>query len=334
MRAGRPTIDDVAAAAGVSRGTVSRVLNGGHYVSPASTAAVQRAIMETGYVANTSARSLVTRRADCIAFVLSEPQDLLFADPNFSVLLRTCTQELAVRDVTLVLMIAGTPAERARVLRYTRSGHVDGVLLVSSHAGDPILAELAASGVPVVACGRPVARDANLPYVAADDREGAREMTRYLLGLGRRRIATITGPLDAPGGLERLEGFVDVLGRRANRGRVVSAKQYTSASGDEAMEELLATGERPDAVFVASDLLAAGALSALRRHGLSVPQDIAVGGFDDSRIALTTDPPLTTVRQPFSQIASHMVDLVLRAVEREPIESVVLPTELIRRGSA
>ncbi len=329
-----PTIDDVAASAGVSRGTVSRVLNGGHYVSAAATAAVQRAMLETGYVVNTSARSLVTRRADAVAFVLSEPQDLLFEDPNFNVLLRACTQQLAERDVSLVLMIAGNADQRARLLRYTRGGHVDGVLLVSTHSGDPIVGELAASAVPTVACGRPLGHEAEIAYVAADDREGARQLTRHLVGLGRRRIATVTGPLDTPGGLHRLEGFTEVLGRRATRDLIVSADDYTVGSGEKAMEELLGRGVRPDAVFVASDLLAAGALAALRRHGLSVPGDVAVGGFDDSRLARTVDPPLTTVRQPFEQIAERMCDLVVRAAQGETVESVVLPTELVVRESA
>ncbi len=329
-----PTIDDVAAAAGVSRGTVSRVLNGGHYVSAAANVAVERAMRETGYVVNTSARSLVTRRSDAVAFVLSEREDLLFEDPNFHVLLRACTRRLAERDMSLVLMIASTPDQRARLLRYTRGGHVDGVLLVSSHAGDPILADLAASAVPTVACGQPLGYEADIVSVAADDREGARQMTRHLVGLGRRRIATVTGPLDTPGGLHRLEGYADVLGRRASRDLIVSADDYTFGSGEKAMEELLAKGPAPDAVFVASDLLAAGALATLRRHGLSVPDDVAIGGFDDSRLAQTVEPPLTTIRQPFDEIADRLCDLVVRGVQGEPVESVVVPTELVVRDSA
>lgn len=333
MRRG-PTLEDVAASAGVSRGTVSRVLNDERYVSAGATAAVQRAMVETGYVVNTSARSLVTRRADCIAFVLSEPQDLLFEDPNFNVLLRGCTQELAERDISLVLMIAGNADQRARVLRYTRSGHVDGVLLVSTHAGDPILGELVASGIPTVACGRPLGHESAIAYVAADDREGGRQMARHLRDLGRRRIATVTGPLDTPGGLHRLEGFTDVLGRAARSELIVSADDYTFHSGEQAMERLLSRGVAFDAVFVASDLLAAGALATLRRHGLSVPGDVAVGGFDDSRLARTVEPSLTTVRQPFAVIAKELVRVAMAAVGGEPVTPVIVPTELIVRESA
>ncbi len=333
MRTG-PTIDDVAAAAGVSRGTVSRVLNGGHHVSASADAAVRRAIMETGYVANYAARSLVTRRADAVAFVLLEPTELLFEDPNFHVLLRGCTESFAERDIALALMIASNDAQRTRVVRYLRSGHVDGALLVSAHAGDPIISALEESRVPAIACGRPMGRTTRLPYVGADDLAGARRMTEYLVALGRRRIGMISGPLDTPGGLQRLEGFTDVLGRRATRSRIVSAAEYSELAGEAAMKELLSHAPDLDAVFVASDLLAAGALTTLRRQGRSVPDDVAVGGFDDSRIAREARPPLTTMRQPFDRIASELADLFVRAVDNQSISSVVLETELVRRESA
>ena len=329
-----PTIDDVAAVAGVSRGTVSRVLNGGHYVSPGALAAVERAMAETGYVVNSSARSLVTRRSSAVAVVLSEPQERLFEDPNFSVLVKTCSQRLAEADLSMVLMIAGSADERERVARFARAGHVDGALLISTHAGDPIFDELEAAGVPTVACGKPLEHEASIPYVAADDREGARQMVGYLRDAGRRRIATIAGPLDTSGGRDRLDGYRDVLGEDAPEELVVAARQYTQPAGEEAMDVLLARAPEIDAVFVASDLLAAGALAALRRAGRRVPEDIAVGGFDDSQIASATTPPLTTIRNPLEQVAATMVELVLRHIEKEPVESVLVPTELVRRESA
>ena len=219
-----PTIDDVAEVAGVSRGTVSRVLNGGHYVSPGALAAVESAMAETGYVVNSSARSLVTRRSGAVAVVLSEPQERLFEDPNFSVLVKTCSLRLAEADQSMVLMIAGNSGERERVTRYARAGHVDGALLISTHAGDPIFDALEAAGVPTVACGKPLEHEASIPFVAADDREGARQMVRYLRDAGRRRIATIAGPLDTSGGRDRLDGYRDVLGEDAGEELVVAAR--------------------------------------------------------------------------------------------------------------
>jgi DNA-binding LacI/PurR family transcriptional regulator len=144
----RPTIHDVAREAGVSRGTVSRVLNGGRNVSPAALAAVNGAIRRTGYVVNRHARSLITGRSDSVAFLLTEPQEKLFEDPNFSVLLSGCTQALAKHDITLLLMVAATDAERRRVARYITAGHVDGVLLVSSHSGNPVVELLERAACP------------------------------------------------------------------------------------------------------------------------------------------------------------------------------------------
>jgi DNA-binding LacI/PurR family transcriptional regulator len=330
----RPTIDDVARVAGVSRGTVSRVLNGGRYVSPAALRAVELAMAETGYVVNTSARALVTRRSGAIAVVLSEPQELLFEDPNFSTLLRSASQRLAESDLSMVLMIAGNADERERVARFARAGHVDGALLVSTHAGDPIFDELQAAHVPIVACGRPLDRDDAIPFVAADDREGARQMVRYLRECGRERIGTITGPLDTPGGRDRLAGYRDVLGDAVVEARIVPAREYTYKAGEEAMERLLGRAPDIDAVFVASDLVAAGALAALRRAGRSVPDHIAVAGFDDSQIAIATTPPLTTIRHPLDQVAKTMVDMVVRHIAGEPVTSQLVPTELVRRESA
>jgi DNA-binding LacI/PurR family transcriptional regulator len=329
-----PTIDDVARLAGVSRGTVSRVLNGGRYVSPEAMRAVELAMTETGYVVNTSARALVTRRSGAVAVVLSEPQERLFEDPNFSTLLRSASQRLAECDLSTVLMIASGDDERERVVRFARAGHVDGALLVSTHAGDPIFDQLKAARVPIVACGRPLDREDRIPFVAADDREGARQMVRYLRDSGRRRIATITGPLDTPGGRDRLAGYRDVLGDEAVEARIVPARQYTHRAGEEAMARLLEQAGDVDAVFVGSDLVAAGALAALRRSGRTVPDDIAVAGFDDSQIAIATTPPLTTIRHPLDRVAEAMVDMVVKHIAGEPVTSQLVPTELVRRESA
>jgi len=329
----RPTMDDVAAVAGVSRGTVSRLLNGGHYVSPSAAEAIRRAIQQTGYVVNRHARSLVTQRSQSVAFILAEPQEKLLEDPNFSVLLRGCTQALADHDITLVMAIASTSDERKRIGRYISAGHVDGALLISAHAGNPLLEELRARQVPVVACGKPLGHERTMAYVAADDRDGARQMVQYLLSSGRRTIATITGPLDTPGGLERLAGYRDILGEVATD-YLVANGDYSKDSGEAAMEQLLARAPNLDAVFVASDLMAAGALAALVRAGRRVPDDVALGGFDDSNVATMVRPPLTTIRQPLARISTEMVRLLLDRIAGQPPSAVILPTELVVRESA
>ena len=331
-RRARPTMDDVAQVAGVSRGTVSRVLNGGHNVSGPALDAVQRAIRKTGYTVNQHARSLVTQRSDSIAFILAEPQDRLFEDPNFNILLRGCAQALGERDITLVLTIAGTKEDRKRAGRYLTAGHVDGALLVSDHAGSPLIEALRVRDLPVVACGRPLGHEREISYVAADDRDGARQMVGYLKSRGHRTIATITGPLDVSGGVDRLAGYRDVLGEPDPR--LVVSGDYTQASGESAMEQLLRQAPDIDAVFVCSDLMAVGAIAALQRAGKRVPDDVAVGGFDDSAVATRSTPRLTTIRQPLGRISGEMVRLLLTSIGGEPPSAVILPTELVIRESA
>lgn len=232
-------------------------------------------------------------------------------------------------------MLAGTEDERRRIARYITAGHVDGVLLVSSHSGDPVAQELCAAGVPLVACGKPIGLGSKVSYVAADDRDGARDMVRHLLSLGRRRIGVVTGPLDTPGGVERLAGYREVL-TEAGVGldeRLVVSGDYSRASGEAGAERLLAGAPDMDAVFVASDLMAQGVLATLRRAGRHVPDDIAVGGFDDSPAATAASPALTTIRQPWDRISNEMVRVLLAQIGGEDPAAVILPTELVRRES-
>ncbi|TMR14652.1 LacI family transcriptional regulator [Nonomuraea turkmeniaca] len=330
----RPTIHDVAAAAGVSRGTVSRLLNGDKYVSPAARVAVERAISETGYVVNRAARSLVTQRTGSVAMVLSEPHEKLFEDPNYSTLIRVAIRMLAERDLSLVMMMAGDEGDRERVVRYVRGGHADGVLLVSTHASDPLVEALSSGAPPAVSCGAVIGHENVIPYAAADERLGARQMTEYFVGQGRKRIAMITGPMDTPGGIQRLEGFAEVLGRKATT-KLIAHGDWTQDSGERAMTELLERSPDVDAVFVASDLMAAGALAALRAAGRRVPDDVAVGGFDDSSVALSTHPPLTTIRQPLAEMAQETIRLLFALLDgAKHVDPVILPTELVVRESA
>jgi DNA-binding LacI/PurR family transcriptional regulator len=193
---------------------------------------------------------------------------------------------------------------------------------------------LHATGLPLVLCGRPPAQDHAIPYVAADDRGGARTMTRYLLEQGRKQITTVAGPADTTGGLERLAGYQDVLGARTAGRGIVRATDYSIEAGRVAMARLLGDCPGLDAVFVASDLLAVGALESLHAAGRRVPQDVLVGGFDDSAVASATRPPLTTVRQPLARIAAEMVEMLAELMAGRPVSPRILATELIRRESA
>lgn len=323
----------MAKAAGVSRGTVSRVLNGGHWVSPSSLSAVTAAIKKTGYRINPHARSLATSRAGSVAFLLTETQALLFEDPNFSVLMRHAADALAERDVSLVLILAADEDEQRRALDFIEAGHVDGVLLVSSHSGtQKFISRIYASGVPAIACGAPLGLEGRVGYVATDESGGAVTMVEHLLASGRRQIATIAGPLDTAGGQQRLAGYRQTLGPLFDPALVVHG-DWGRASGAAAMRELLQRAPDLDAVFVANDRMASAALEVLRESGRRVPEDVAVGGFDDAPLAVQTDPPLTTMHQPFRRISREMVRLLLAQIEGEDPATVIVPARLVVRAS-
>jgi DNA-binding LacI/PurR family transcriptional regulator len=187
--------------------------------------------------------------------------------------------------------------------------------------------------VPVIACGIPLGYERRIGYVAADDLEGAREIVGYLRALGRTRIATITGPLDTSGGTGRLEGYRLELGDDFDES-LVAVGDYSRMSGERAMRELLEHAPDLDAVFAANDLMAAGALDVLAAAGRSVPDDVAVAGFDDSPVATRTAPQLTTMRQPFERIAHEMVRMLLEVIDGRPAARLTIPTQLVRRASA
>jgi DNA-binding LacI/PurR family transcriptional regulator len=311
---------------------VSRVINGGQSVSPAALTKVHQAIEATGYAVNNHARSLASGRAGSIGFLLTEPHHLLFDDPNFAVLVRGAAEALAARDMPLVLMVASTDSERRRILTFLAAGHVDGVLLISPHAGDPLAERLVADGFPAVCCGKPLGLEQAMGYAASDDRHGARTMTQYLLERGYARIAHVAGPADMSGGVERLAGWREAMGAAAQDQLVVEG-DYSRESGRRAALELLDRGVEFDAVFAASDLMAAGAMSVLREQGWSVPTDVGVAGFDDGGPAAQLDPPLTTMRQPFDRISAEMVRLLLDAIAGADPAAVLLPTTLVVRDS-
>jgi DNA-binding LacI/PurR family transcriptional regulator len=335
---GPPTLEQVAALAGVSRATVSRVVNGSPKVSPAVRAQVERAVAKLGYVPNRAARSLVTRRADSVALVVSEPHARFFSEPFFAGMVRGVSAALAETGVQLLLLIAQALPDRGWLERYVVGGHVDGVLLASLHGDDPLPGTLERAGVPAVLIGRPVDQAAPGSYVDADNRGGAGKAVGHLARRGRRRIATITGSLDMGVGQDRLEGYRDGLAAAglAGAGDLVETGDFTEEGGAAAMGRLLERpGDPVDAVFAASDLMAAGALRALRAAGRRVPEDVAVVGFEDSAVARYAQPPLTTVRQPIEEMGRQATRLLLAQVAGEAGGMhLILDTELVVRASA
>ncbi|WP_037618093.1 LacI family DNA-binding transcriptional regulator [Streptomyces aureus] len=341
--ASRPTLEAVAARAGVSRATVSRVVNGGDGVREPLAERVRRAVEELGYVPNQAARSLVTRRHDAVAVVIAEPETRVFADPFFALQLRGISKELTAHDSQLVLLLTEGRDDHARVARYLAGGHVDGALVFSLHLDDPLPGLIHGAGVPTVFGGRPGWGDGvrEAVYVDCDNRGGARQAVRHLLGLGRTRVAHITGALDQTSAVDRLDGYRDVMGDADPA--LVAQGDFTPSGGERAMRELLERRPDLDAVFVANDLSALGVLRVLREAGRRVPEDVAVIGFDDMLpIAEQTEPPLTTVRQDIEDMGRLMARLLIGGLEggsagKDPVpgrSGVVLPTTVVRRASA
>jgi DNA-binding LacI/PurR family transcriptional regulator len=335
MRAGRaPTLESVAARAGVSRATAGRVLAGSTTVRTQAREAVLAAAAELSYVTNRAARSLMTRRSDSIAMVVAESEERFFADPHFALVLRGAHSAIAGHDVQMVFSILGRDADRDRFERFVRGGHLDGVLLLSLHGDDPLPGRLLAAGVPVALLGRPYAPVEGLTYVDADNIGGARSAVDLLVSRGRTRLATITGPDDMTAAIDRRNGFEVGLAGHGLRGYGCADGDFSLEGGRRAMRELLAAAPELDAVFVANDLMALGALQALADAGRSVPGDVAVVGFDDSPLAAAARPAVTTVRQPIVAMGETLATLLLATVEQgEPVAPVVMPTELVVRES-
>ncbi|MEV5983515.1 LacI family DNA-binding transcriptional regulator [Streptomyces sp. NPDC052051] len=339
----RPTLEEVAVLAGVGRGTVSRVINGSPRVSDATRAAVEAAVAELGYVPNTAARALAANRTDAIALVVPEPETRFFAEPYFSEMLRGVGAELAETEMQLLLIFAGGDRERRRLAQYLAAHRVDGVLLVSVHAADPLPDLLAQLDIPTVISG-PRSERETLPSVDSDNHGGGRSAVEHLIARGRRCIATITGPFDVYGAQRRIDGYRAALrdaGREVDEALIVPG-DFTEEGGRRAMDRLLDLRPEVDAVFAESDVMAAGARQALRAAGRRIPDDVALVGYDDSVIARHMDPPLTSVRQPIEEMGRAMIDLLLEEIaDHRPAASrgldrrqVVLRTELMVRASS
>ncbi|MFZ3570387.1 LacI family DNA-binding transcriptional regulator [Streptomyces sp. BH097] len=342
----RPTLEEVAARAGVGRGTVSRVINGSPRVSDRTRAAVEEAVAELGYVPNTAARALAANRSDSIAVVVPEAESRFFSEPYFSGMVGGVGLALAETNLQLLLTFARGEREQDRLAAYLAAHRVDGVLLVSVHSDDPLADRLMQMDIPTVISG-PRSADEPLPSVDTDNYAGARSAVEHLVSRGRRSVAIIAGPLDVYGAQRRLAGYQDELAASgiAYDEKLVAYGDFTEEGGRRCMEELLERGTGLDAVFACSDLMASGARQVLREAGRRIPDDVSLVGFDDSVIARHMEPGLTSVRQPTRDMGRAMTELLLdeialaaegkrSSVRRGTQRHLVLPTELVVRASS
>ena len=343
-RRGAPTIRHVAALAGVSRATASRAINGGDLVSDQARAAVAAAVAELGFTPNPAARSLATRRTGTVALVVPEPDSRVLTDPFFACTINGLARDLEEADLQMVLLIdrgAGRPDARAhrsdRVARYLMAGHVDGAVIASHHRGEPLNRMLVESGFPCVFLGRPLHVPERARYVDVDSALGAQLATEYLIGRGHTRIGTVSGPADMSPGIDRLAGWRRAMQAAGLPDDAVEIGDFTADGGARSMGVLLEAHPDLDAVFVASDTMAAGAMRQLSTLGIAVPSDIAIFGFDNIGVAETTDPPLSTVAQPLEEMvarAGALLREVLRDGDSVSCEPIYYPPRLVIRQTA
>jgi LacI family transcriptional regulator len=329
------TLDDVAKIAGVSTATVSRVINNYPHVSKSVRESVQKVIDETGYQPNVAARSLASNRTNVLGLVIPNSVSNFFTDPYFSRLIEGIAYACNENDYVFSLFIFNSKeVEHKFFPRLTRRGMVDGIIIQSTGLHDEAVNYLTEGDIPFIIAGRSInAPDAS--YVDVENLDGAYKATRHLIQLGRRRVATITGTLDTSVGMDRLEGYRNALAdsRIDIDERLISEGDFTELGSYYATRRLLPYN--PDAIFVASDSMALGTIRVLREENISIPEDIALVGFDDLPPAQSAIPPLTTIRQPIRRFGTTLVDTLVDILENGPTppRKIIFDTELVIRES-
>ena len=324
-------LEDVAAVSGVSRSTVSRVLNGGS-VSEVTRLKVLAAMADTGYRPNLAARTLASGRSGVVGVVIHVAAEVLFQDIFFSGLFHGISQGLAERDAGMMLWLANLPKEQT-LQRILGMRLFDGLLVTADTLDDPLVDGLVASDLPTVLIGHRH-RDRSASYVDIHNERAAEQVVDHLISLGRTRIGHIAGRPGGTSAEERLTGYRRAVSRAGlGSDGLVYRGDYLTQSGIDGAAFLLEAGV--DAIFAASDTMALGALQELARRGVHVPDDVAVAGFDDVIEAAEADPPLTTMRQDTRLLgveAAHTLFRLLNDPDALP-QRVILPTELLIRRS-
>jgi LacI family transcriptional regulator len=328
------TLEDIARKCGVSRSTVSRVINGEANVSPETRQRVMDVIQQINFQPNLAARGLAAGKTRVLGVVIPMGVTAIFTDPFFPLLIQGVSITCNSCDYSVMLWLDDPEYERRTVRQILYNGLVDGVIVASNPMDDPIITALGEGKLPYVLIGRSPTNN-KVNFIDVDNYGGARKAVRHLLGLGHRRIAHISGPRNLIAGLDRYQGYLSALyeGGFFPDPTLVVEGDFTDLSGYAAVQRLLPY--HPDAIFAASDALATAALRALIESGVRVPQDMSLVGFDDIPSSSRTIPPLTTIRQPIQRMGSLAAETLIDIIEHPAIQprQVVLPTELIVRGS-
>ncbi len=334
----RATSLDVAKEAGVSRSTVSFVLNEvpGISISEATRQRVREAAQSLNYFPNSAARRLVSGKSNTLGLILSQSREQVFVDA-FLPRVILGVEQAAMKQGFHVLLNPVSPDDSTGYTRLIKENHVDGILLSGPRQSDREILRLHQEGVPVMLMGQLPGTD--IPFVDVDAKAGAEAAVNHLIEGGKRRIALITNaPLSYTSAQQRRSGYIAALEKACIQMEpaLIQEGSFTPASGFHAMQELLDGNPRPDAVFVASDVVAVGALLAIKKAGLGIPQDIAVVGFDDIPLAEYLDPPLTTIRLPAFGLGWAASERLIRLIRGEGLDEhdVLVESELIVRVSS
>ena len=327
-------LEEIAELTGVSRSTVSRVINNDPNVNESTRERVWAIVRQVNFHPNAAARGLAAGRTRVLGLVIPMGLAALFTDPYFPILIQGVSSACNANDQSVMLWLAEPEYERRTIRQIMHSGLIDGAIVASMLMDDPVVQALAEGDLPFILVGRHPT-SSRVSYVDTDNLDGARKMVAHLLRLGRSRVATITGPQNMIAGADRLAGYSAALHDRglAVDLDLISEGDFTEMGGSAAMQRLLP--RRPDAVFVASDVMAIGALRAIRDAGLRVPEDIALASFDDMPFAERSEPALTTVRQPIVRMGGTAVEMLLDLIEHPDSapHRIILPTELVVRKS-
>ena len=328
------TIQDVAKAAGVAASTVSRFLNGQLKVTPATEARLREAVATLGYVPNAQAKNLARGRSGAIGFVVPD-----ISNPYFGTIADHVVEAVELRGLMVLLCSTRSQAvKEASYIDLLASGAIDGMLYLGSFRSNARLAAAIHGGLPVVVVDEPIAGLPGVHSVVMDDYAGGYQAASYLVALGHRRIAFVSGPAELGSVTERRRGYRDALvkGGIDPEAQLNLPGQFTEQFGASALPRLLAGPEPPTAAFVASDYIALGMLSAAETHGIRVPEDLSVVGFDDIRFSQYVRPRLTTIRSPVERLAHTGVAMLFErlAGTAGPARTEVLSVELIVRESA
>ncbi len=327
------TIKDVASKAQVSTTTVSHVINNTRFVDPATRDRVLASMRELGYQPNFLARSLRRGVSKTIGLIVPDAANLFFAE-----IARKIEDYGYQQGYSVILGNSdNNPEKQANYISTLLAKRVDGVIFISSGGEVDDLVLFSENHVPVVVADRDVPLEL-ADIVLLDNEQAGYDATRFLLELGHRRIACITGPHDLSPSMQRVKGFNRAMrefGLQADAGDLVTG-DFQSHGGIKAMDQLLKHSPRPDAVFVFNDMMAIGAMTAIRKAGLSIPADISLIGFDDISLAAAVTPSLTTIAQPIGEIARKATDLLIQRVEgtrQDENQRVVLKATLMERES-